>query len=132
MSELPAGTAGAATVLIIGTCGVAGYAVAWSRPRRRSSGWHGACWAPSHGVQTIGLLLPAAVIGLGRPDGQARWPARAPLAAGIRPWPRTGKRACPGTMAPVPGEMGVPAARLVGQAPWILGLALTATVAAAL
>jgi hypothetical protein len=35
MSELPAGTAGAATVLIIGTCGVAGYAVAWSRPRRR-------------------------------------------------------------------------------------------------
>ena len=28
MSELPAGTAGAATVLIIGTCGVAGYAVA--------------------------------------------------------------------------------------------------------
>ena len=65
---------------------------------------------------TIGLLLPAAVIGLGRPDGQARWPARAPLAAGIRPWPRTGKRACPGTMAPVPGETGVPAARLVGQA----------------
>ena len=27
MSKLPAGTAGAATVLIIGTCGVAGYAV---------------------------------------------------------------------------------------------------------
>jgi hypothetical protein len=35
MSKLPAGTAGAATVLIIGTCGVAGYTVAWSRPRRR-------------------------------------------------------------------------------------------------
>jgi hypothetical protein len=37
MSELPAGTGGAATVLIIGTCGVAGYAVAWNRPRRRSA-----------------------------------------------------------------------------------------------
>ena len=37
MSELPAGTAGAATALITGTCGVAGYAVAWSRPRRRSA-----------------------------------------------------------------------------------------------
>ena len=37
MSELPADTAGAATVLIIGTCGAAGYAVAWSRPRRRSA-----------------------------------------------------------------------------------------------
>jgi hypothetical protein len=35
MSKLPAGTAGAATVLIIGTYGVAGYTEAWSRPRRR-------------------------------------------------------------------------------------------------
>jgi hypothetical protein len=35
MSQLPAGTAGAATVLITGTRGKAGYAMAWSRPRRR-------------------------------------------------------------------------------------------------
>jgi hypothetical protein len=37
MSELPAGTAGAATVLITGTSGETGYAMAWSRPRRRSA-----------------------------------------------------------------------------------------------
>ena len=44
-------------------------------------------------------------------------PAPARLAAGIRPRPHTGWRACPGTAAaPVPGGTGIPAARLAGQA----------------
>ena len=44
-------------------------------------------------------------------------PTPAPLAAGIRPWPCPGTRACPGTLAAsVPGHTGIPAARLAGQA----------------
>jgi hypothetical protein len=46
---------------------------------------------------------------------QATWASAGTPAAGLRQWPRTGKRAFPGTTAPVPGGTGVPAARLADQ-----------------
>jgi hypothetical protein len=53
MSELPAGTAGVTTLLIIGTCGMAGYAVV--RADRVAGHWDGTVHAglPPHGVQNL-------------------------------------------------------------------------------